>query len=142
MLEMRETAHPVVFQDCNGFGGGAGLTGPARRMTERKEKKEGPDNRPPGDFRTFGAVMVTSKNFYRLMATGQTGLLFPGGVREVFHRKGEEYELFWLEKADFVRVAARFNGTIVPVSAVGVADSASILLSPDEMLDLRTGRLF
>jgi len=58
--------------------------------------------------------MVTPKNFYNLMKTNQTALLFPGGVREVFHRKGEDYDLFWPEdKADFVRVAARFNATIV-----------------------------
>ena len=73
------------------------------------------------------------------MSTGQTGLLFPGGAREVFHGKCEDYELFWPEKADFVRVAARFNATIVPISAVGSADSANILLDPDELLNLPFG---
>lgn len=82
---------------------------------------------------------VTPKNFYRLLQTGQAGLLFPGGVREVFHGKGEDYELFWPESTDFVRTAARFNTTIVPISAVGAADSANILLDADELLDLPFG---
>lgn len=136
-IAARGLAHPVVFQGGNGFGAGAGPTGPPQRITKRN--KDGPVDAPPGDFQTFGAVMVTPKNFYRLMSTGQAGLLFPGGVREVFHGKGEEYELFWPEKADFVRVAARFNATIVPISAVGSADSANILLGPEEMLNLPFG---
>lgn len=82
---------------------------------------------------------VTPKNFYRLLQTGQAGLLFPGGVREVFHGKGEDYELFWPESTDFVRTAARFNTTIIPISAVGAADSANILLDADELLDLPFG---
>lgn len=136
-IAARGLAHPIVFQGGNGFGGGAGPTGPPQRIVKRN--KDGQLDRPKGDFQTFGAVMVTPKNFYRLMATGQTGLLFPGGVREVFHGKGEDYQLFWPEKTDFVRVAARFNATIVPISAVGSADSANILLSAEEMLDLPFG---
>jgi hypothetical protein len=83
--------------------------------------------------------MVTPRNYYRLMQTGQVGLLFPGGVREVFHGKDEAYELFWPEKVDFVRVAARFNATIVPISAVGAADSANILIDSSEIVNLPFG---
>jgi len=136
-IAARGLAHPIVFQGGNGFNGGAGPTGPPERIVTRN--KEGRVNAPPGDFQTFGAVMVTPKNFYRLMQTGQAGLLFPGGVREVFHGKGEEYALFWPEKSDFVRVAARFNATVVPISAVGSADSARILLDSEEVLDLPFG---
>jgi pimeloyl-ACP methyl ester carboxylesterase/1-acyl-sn-glycerol-3-phosphate acyltransferase len=133
----RGLAHPVVFQGGNAFGEGAGPTGRPGRITKRN--KDGPVDPPPGDFQTFGAVMVTPKNYYRLMATGQAGLLFPGGVREVFHGKDEAYELFWPEKVDFVRVAARFNATIVPISAIGAADSANILLDGPEVLNLPFG---
>ena len=136
-IAARGLAHPIVFQGGNGFGGGAGPTGPSGRITKRN--KDGAVDPPPGDFQTFGAVMVTPKNFYRLMQSGQTGLLFPGGVREVFHGKGEEYELFWPEKTDFVRIAARYNATIVPISAVGAADSANILLDAEELLNLPFG---
>ncbi|KAL7538189.1 hypothetical protein ACHAWF_006012 [Thalassiosira exigua] len=133
-IAARGLAHPIVFQGADGFGAGAGPTGPRPRITKRN--KDGPVDPPPGDFKRFGAVMVTPKNFYRLMETGQTGLLFPGGVREVFHGKGEAYKLFWPEKIDFVRVAAKFNATIIPISAVGSADSANILLDSEELLNL------
>ena len=91
------------------------------------------------NFETFGAVMVTPRNFYRLMETGQAGLLFPGGVREVWHGKGEEYRLFWPESTDFVRIAARFNATIVPLSALGAAEGVNILLDSKEMATLPFG---
>jgi len=136
-IAARGLAHPLVFQGANGFNGGAGPTGPPQRITKRN--KEGVFDPPAGDFQTFGAVKVTPKNFYRLMSTGQAGLLFPGGVREVFHNKGEDYELFWPEKSDFVRVAARFNATVVPISAVGSADSATILLDSKEVVNLPFG---
>jgi hypothetical protein len=83
--------------------------------------------------------MVSPKNYYRLMQTGQNALLFPGGVREVFHGKDEAYELFWPEKIDFVRIAARFNATIVTISAVGAADSANIFIDAPDMLKLPFG---
>lgn len=49
------------------------------------------------------------------------------------------YKLYWPEKTDFVRVAAKFNATIVPLSAIGSADSAEILLDPSEMVELPFG---
>jgi len=139
-IAARGLAHPIIFQAGNGAGAGAGPTvgtGPSRRTSKRD--KNGPVDPPPGDFQTFGAVMVTPRNYYRLMQTGQAGLLFPGGVREVFHGKDEAYELFWPEQVDFVRVAARFNATIVPLSAVGAADSANILIDSPDMLNLPFG---
>ena len=137
-LAARGLAHPIVFQAGNGgFGNGPGPTGPTKRITKRN--KEGLVDPPTGDFVRFGAVMVTPKNFYRLLATGQAGLLFPGGVREVFHGKGEDYELFWPESTDFVRIAAKFNTTIIPISAIGSADSANILLDANELLNLPFG---
>lgn len=139
-IAARGLAHPVVFQAGNGVGAGEGPTptgGQSRRTSKRD--KNGPVDPPPGDFQTFGAVMVTPRNYYRLMQTGQVGLLFPGGVREVFHGKDEAYELFWPEEVDFVRVAARFNATIVTISAVGAADSANILLDSTEMVQLPFG---
>ena len=143
-VPVRGMAHPVVFQ---GATGGAAFAND-KRLGKNKQLGRVPGlEEPPKDegntnvqnvqrFEEFGAVMVTPRNFYRLMQTGQNGLLFPGGVREVFHRKNEDYELFWPEKVDFVRTAARFNATIVPVSAVGMADSFNILLDSEELFDL------
>jgi pimeloyl-ACP methyl ester carboxylesterase len=129
-IKARGLAHPIVFQAGNGFGPPAPVT---------KRNKDGPVDVAPGDFQTFGAVMVSPRNYYRLMQTGQAGLLFPGGVREVFHGKDESYELFWPEKVDFVRVAAKFNATIVTISAVGAADSANIFIDGPDMLKLPFG---
>jgi 1-acyl-sn-glycerol-3-phosphate acyltransferase len=151
-ISARGLAHPIIFQ-------GGGMTGSIednpRDTTNGNNKKSRIEKRdrngiikdnnddngstPNDTFQNFGAVMVTPRNFYRLMQTGQTGLLFPGGVREVFHGKDEAYELFWPEKVDFVRVAARFNATIVPISAVGAADSANILIDAPDMLKLPFG---
>jgi len=129
-INARGLAHPIIFQGGN-FG----------PSPERQVQSFNRDGRisEPGTFQTFGAVMVTPRNFYRLMETGQTGLLFPGGVREVFHGKDEAYELFWPEKVDFVRIAARFNATIVPISAIGAADSANILIDAPDILNLPFG---
>ena len=135
-IPVRGLAHPVIFQGATALGGDNFGT---NSELGRVPGIEPPPSTGGGDtqnFEKFGAVMVTPKNFYRLMQTGQNALLFPGGVREVFHGKNESYQLFWPEKVDFVRTAARFNATIVPISAVGMADSFNYLLESDEILNL------
>lgn len=88
-------------------------------------------------YKTFGgAVMATPKNFYRLMQTQQAVLHFPGGAREAYHGKGEAYQIFWPNQTDFVRTAAKFNATVVPLSSIGAADSVYILADPDTLLNL------
>lgn len=133
-IVVRGLGHPVIFQspgrgELDGRipglvptepsgGGGVQFTGNA------------------GNFRAFGAVPVSPRNFYRVLEAGQNALLFPGGVREVFHGKNEAYQLFWPEKVDFVRTAARFNATIIPLSSVGMADSVNMLLDSGEVAKL------
>lgn len=129
----RGLAHPVIFGAAGGGGGGGGggLGGAGGLV---------------GDFQTFGAVMVTPKNYYRLMSTNQNAMLFPGGVREVFHNKDEAYQLFWPDdnedgssRSDFVRTAAKFNATIIPFSAVGAFDSYNLLVQPRDVGELPFG---
>ena len=55
-------------------------------------------------------------------------LLFPGGAREVFKRKGEEYRLFWPESPDLLRLAAKLNATLLPFSGIGGDESMTLLL--------------
>ena len=62
-IAARGLAHPVVFAGGNGFGGGAGPTGPSERITKRN--KDGPVDRRPGDFETFG---VSSRSLHRRSA--------------------------------------------------------------------------
>lgn len=121
---VRGLAHPVIFQSPS-----------------RTPGIQSSDSGPFGNdlFQKFGAVMVTPKNYYRLLQTGQNALLFPGGVREVFHGKDESYQLFWPEKVDFVRTAARHNATIIPISAVGAADSLSVLMDAPDVAKLPFG---
>ena len=152
-INARGLAHPIVFSGNGSGKGDPAATGNGNNRSSNNNsngqsqlEKRDKNGRIPeenefrgGQFETFGAVMVTPRNYYRLMETSQAGLLFPGGVREVFHGKDEAYQLFWPEKVDFVRVAARFNATIVPISAVGAADSANILIDAPDMLKLPFG---
>jgi 1-acyl-sn-glycerol-3-phosphate acyltransferase len=55
------------------------------------------------------------------------------------HGKDEDYKLFWPEKTDFVRIAAKFNATIVPLSAIGAADSVNIVADATELVNLPFG---
>ncbi|CAN0534766.1 unnamed protein product [Ectocarpus sp. 8 AP-2014] len=70
----------------------------------------------------LGAVPVTPRNMLRLFKAGESMLLYPGGAKEALHQKGQDYQIFWPEKGEFVRMAASFNATIVPFAAVGSAD--------------------
>lgn len=46
--------------------------------------------------------------------------------------QGEAHKTFWPERAEFVRMAARFGCTIVPVSTVGEDDLFNVrILWPD-----------
>lgn len=123
-LFVRGLGHPVIFQDVN-LGGGPSFL------------PKSPGSSTFDLYKTFGgAVLATPKNFYRLMQTQQAVLHFPGGAREAYHGKGEAYSLFWPNQTDFVRTAAKFNATVVPLSSIGAADSVYILADPDTLLNL------
>ena len=134
----RGLAHPVVTSRRDKT-----IEMPDRPLSPGVGKK--PTNRgnaspnDPSTFQRYGAVMVTPRNYYKLLQTGQNVLLFPGGVREVFHGKDEAYQLFWPESPDFVRTAARFNATIVPLAGIGAADSVDILVDGPDMTKLPFG---
>uniref|UniRef100_A0ACD5UW33 Uncharacterized protein n=1 Tax=Avena sativa TaxID=4498 RepID=A0ACD5UW33_AVESA len=79
-------------------------------------------------FSVYGAVPISPINMYKLFQGNEFVVLYPGGVREVLHRKGEGYQLFWPEKPEFVRMAARFGVTIIPFGCVGEDDFMEIVL--------------
>jgi len=85
-------------------------------------------------FERFGATPASARALYRSLAAGEAVLLFPGGAREVFKRKNEQYTLFWPDDPDFVRLAARVNATLIPFSGLGGDDSFSMALDSDEIL--------
>jgi len=124
---IRGLAHPLVANGAAMAGIGVG-TGAGRGESD-------PFGGPGNLFETFGAVPVSGRNLDALMREGKPSLLFPGGVREVYHRKGEDYKVFWPERGEFVRAAAKHNATIVPFAAIGIADSMRMLADSDEILE-------
>ncbi|KAL2529233.1 Esterase/lipase/thioesterase family protein [Forsythia ovata] len=84
-------------------------------------------------YKMMGAVPVSASNFFKLFSTKSHVLLYPGGMREALHRKGEEYKLFWPEQSEFVRMAARFGAKIIPFGAVGEDDIGQLLLDYDDL---------
>ncbi|CAI7807247.1 unnamed protein product [Closterium sp. NIES-53] len=87
-------------------------------------------------YKLFGAVPVTPANTYKVLANKEAALLFPGGVREALKKRGEDYQLFWPERAEFVRMAAKHEATIIPFACIGVDDGFDILVDADEMPDV------
>ncbi|EKX33087.1 hypothetical protein GUITHDRAFT_49071, partial [Guillardia theta CCMP2712] len=67
----------------------------------------------------FGAVPVSPRNAAKLMKAGEVVLLFPGGVKETVPSRDEKYALQWPDKSEFVRLAAKYNATIIPFAGVG-----------------------
>ena len=123
---MRGLAHPVAFlQGRQGSSGGDRSNG---------------DVQGQGIFSQFGAVPVSPQAFFELLKRNETILLFPGGVQEAYHNKGDDYKVFWpTDKIDFLRMATIFNAIIVPFSAIGIADSFNIIADKNDILDLPFG---
>jgi len=71
-------------------------------------------------LRRFGGEPAGAKTLIAALKRGAKALVFPGGAREVFKRKGEAYTLRWpSDSSALVRIAAKFNATIVPFAGVG-----------------------
>ncbi|GER40507.1 esterase/lipase/thioesterase family protein [Striga asiatica] len=87
-------------------------------------------------MKIYGALPVTPNNLFKLLNMNSHVLLYPGGAREALHRKGEEYQLFWPDQPEFVRMAARFGATIVPFGVVGEDDLAELALDYDDLLKI------
>ncbi|CAM0908528.1 unnamed protein product [Alopecurus aequalis] len=79
-------------------------------------------------FSMYGATLVSPINMYKLFERNEFVLMYPGGVREALHRKGEAYKLFWPDQPEFVRMAARFGVTVIPFGCVGEDDFLEIIL--------------
>ncbi len=96
----------------------------------------------------LGGVGATRENLRALLEAGESPCIFPGGVREVAKRKGEQYQLFWGESVTFARMAVEYGYSITPVAIMGpehaytiVWDANDILNSPPLRLLRRYGLL-
>ncbi|XP_061352391.1 phytyl ester synthase 2, chloroplastic-like isoform X2 [Gastrolobium bilobum] len=113
---VRGMAHPMMFM--------------------RRKNGKLPDISSYDTFRLMGAVPVAATNLFKLFSSKSHVLLYPGGMREALHRKGEEYKLFWPEQSEFVRMAARFGAKIVPFAAVGEDDLGQVVIDYDDLVKI------
>jgi 1-acyl-sn-glycerol-3-phosphate acyltransferase len=81
----------------------------------------------------FGVIDGTRENCEALMRAGEPILVFPGGGREVFKHKGEQYHLIWKNRVGFAALAIKFGYPIVPFAAVGAEECYDIVIDSDEM---------
>ncbi|CAL1398523.1 unnamed protein product [Linum trigynum] len=88
------------------------------------------------DFRVMGAVPVSGPVLFKLLSSKAHVLLYPGGMREACHRKGEEYQLHWPEQSEFVRMAARFGAKIVPFGVVGEDDYGEVVFDYEDQMKI------
>lgn len=82
----------------------------------------------------YGAVLGTPENCARLMRAGQHVLVFPGGAREVFGRKGEAHSLRWKQRSGFARLAIEHGYDTIPFGSGGADDNYRILLDAGDYL--------
>jgi len=85
-------------------------------------------------LRLFGTVEGTRESCRALMAAGESILVFPGGGREVFKRKGEKYRLLWGNRLGFVRLGIEHGYRILPFAAVGAEECYDILVDAGDLL--------
>ena len=57
-------------------------------------------------LRRFDARPAGARELCGALAEGRHCLVFPGGAREVFKRRGEQYVLQWPESSALVKIAA------------------------------------
>jgi 1-acyl-sn-glycerol-3-phosphate acyltransferase len=79
----------------------------------------------------MGAVPGTRENCAALLAGGEPVLVFPGGAREVYKRRGQEYRLLWGKRTGFARMAIQARCPIVPFAAIGAEDRFRVILDMD-----------
>jgi 1-acyl-sn-glycerol-3-phosphate acyltransferase len=79
----------------------------------------------------MGAVRGTRENCAALLAAGEAVLVFPGGAREVYKRRGQEYELLWGKRTGFARMAVQAGCPVVPFAAIGAEDRFRVMLDMD-----------
>ncbi|CAA0812106.1 Acyltransferase-like protein - chloroplastic [Striga hermonthica] len=84
--------------------------------------------------KVFGALPATSADLFKQLSRKSHVLLYPGGIREALHRKGEKYRLFWPDEPKFVRMEARFRAKIVPFGVMGEDDLVKLFIDYDNLI--------
>jgi 1-acyl-sn-glycerol-3-phosphate acyltransferase len=93
-------------------------------------------------LRACGMVRGTRDNVRALMRDRETMLVFPGGSREVFKRREQQYQLLWGERIGFARLAIEYSYPIVPFAAVGADDMLDVLIDVDTPVYGQLARMY
>ncbi|KAK7826703.1 acyltransferase-like protein [Quercus suber] len=113
-----------------------GIAHPMMFVKKDNTREMLPDVSQFDTHRIMGAVPVSASNLFKLLSSKSHVLLYPGGMREALHRKGEEYKLLWPEQSEFVRMAARFGAKIIPFGAVGEDDISEVVFDYDDLMKI------
>ena len=89
----------------------------------------------------FGEVEGTRENAADLLRKKQYVLVFPGGAREAFKKKGEAYQLIWRDHIGFAKLAIQFGCAIVPIASVGPEECYDIMYDADDYLKSPFGKM-
>jgi 1-acyl-sn-glycerol-3-phosphate acyltransferase len=89
----------------------------------------------------FGEVEGTRENAADLLRKKQYVLVFPGGAREAFKKKGEAYQLIWRDHIGFAKLAIQFGCPIVPLASVGPEECYDIVYDADDYLKSPFGNI-
>lgn len=80
-----------------------------------------------------GMVLGSRENCAALMTAGEHILVFPGGAREVWRRKGEAYQLIWKKRTGFARMAMEHGYDIIPFASLGPDEAFDILADANDV---------
>jgi 1-acyl-sn-glycerol-3-phosphate acyltransferase len=89
----------------------------------------------------FGEVEGTRENAADLLRNRQYVLVFPGGAREAFKKKGEAYQLIWKDHIGFAKIAIQFGCTIIPLASVGPEECYDIVYDADDYMKSPLGKM-
>lgn len=87
-------------------------------------------------LRKGGMVLGSRENCDALMRAGESVLVFPGGAREVWRRRDEQYTLVWKQRLGFVRQAILHGYDIIPFASVGPDDCYTVLADANDALGM------
>lgn len=126
----KSLAHPMLFQAFS-------INGDRGDKTSESSGVLRLPGLPPltkSDLERCGVVPVSPRAFVNGLANNEWLVLFPGGAREALKRKSDEkYSVHWPNTAEFVRAAAKYGATILPVATVGTEDSVNLVLDSVEI---------
>ncbi len=91
-------------------------------------------------WQRLGIVKASRENCTKLMEAGENVLVFPGGAREAFKRKNEQYKVNWQNRSGFARMAIEHNYPIIPLASIGWEDAVDIVYDAEDFMSTWLGQ--